>query len=310
MALRDKPGISTETKRKVLEAANEYGYVFTKTVKPRHITFVIYKRQGTVVGETPFFSELSEGIETACTNAGYKLHIAYIHRADDVKAKLDEVISSDCAGIVLLGTEMQAEDISPFNDIKIPLVLLDAYFDFIRNDCVLINNNQGAFMATDYLITRTQKQPGYLQSAYSIGNFEARADGFYKAVRRHGMAASKSIVHKLTPSTEGAFADMLEMLESKAALAPCYFADNDWIAIGAIKALQKHGISVPEDIAIVGFDNIPMAAFIEPPLTTVHVPKKYMGEMSVKRLIDIIHAKSFSCVKIEISTQLKKRCSV
>ena len=313
MALRNKQGVSTQTRRRVLEMAEKHGYDFTRASKTkphsRHITLAIYKRQGAVVGETPFFSELSEGIEIACTEEQYKLQITYIHKGDDVQNKVDEIAYSDCAGVVLLGTEMQMEDFKPFESLYKPIVVLDVFLDFIGYDCVLINNVQGALIATDYLINHTKKQPGYLRSSYPIGNFDERADGFYKAVRLHGMSTSKSIVHRLTPSLEGSCADMLEILERGEDIAPCYFADNDWIAIGAMKALQKKGFRIPEDIAIIGFDNIPMASYLEPSLSTIHVPKKYMGEVAVRRLIEIIGTQSHSPIKIEISTKLKKRRS-
>jgi len=309
MALRNKGGVSTSTRKKVLEAADKHGYDFTKTKQPksptRHITFVIYKRQGAVVGESPFFSELSEGIEVACTEADFKLQITYIHKNDEV----NYAHFSGTAGIVLLGTEMQLEDFKPFSNLGIPLVLADVYFDFIEHDCVLINNIQGAFNATNHLISKTKKQPGYLRSSYQIGNFNERADGFYKSLRLHGFSASKSIVHKLTPSVEGAFADMTELISSGEELAPCYFADNDFIAIGAMKALQAKGYRIPQDISIIGFDDLPMTAYLDPPLTTIHVPKKYIGEMAVKRLVEIIEKKQ-SHVKIEVSTQLKERRSI
>ena len=317
MALRNKQGVSTQTRRKVLEAAEKHGYNFTKSKakeKHQHITFVIYKHQGNIVGETPFFSELFEGIETACTARQYRLQITYIHRHDKVSNKIDEIISSECAGIILLGTEMQKEDFKHFEGLPIPLVVLDAYFDFLTHDCVLINNIQGALMATNYLIDLTGKQPGYLRSSYSVGNYDERADGFFKALRQHGMSDSKSIIHKLSPSSEGAYTDMHEIIKRNEKLASCYFADNDLIAIGAMKAFQRNGIKIPEDIAIIGFDNISMTAFIEPSLTTVHVPKKYMGEMAVKRLVEIINAKAKNMnlppVKIEVYTELKKRKSV
>jgi len=312
MALRNKQGVSSETRRKVMEMAEKHGYDFSKVSKPgtssQHITFAIYKRQGAVVGETPFFSELSEGIETACTENHYKLHVTYIHKSDDVQAKVEEIVSYDCAGIILLGTEMQPEDFVPFANLRIPVVVVDLYLDCINYDCVLINNMQGAQMATDYLINRTKKQPGYLRSSYTIGNFDERADGFYKAIRRHGMSTSKSIVHRLTPSIDGAFADMIEIIEQGNELAPCYFADNDWIAIGAMKAFQKKGLRIPEDVAVIGFDNVPMASYIAPALTTVHVPKKYIGQVAVRRLAEIIgNGGVHYPVKIEISTKLKKR---
>ena len=314
MALRNKPGVSSETRRKIMELAQQHGYDFSRALKQgantRHITFAVYKRQGAIVGETPFFSELSEGIELACADNQYNLRIAYIHKGDDIQKKIDEISYSDCSGIILLGTEMQEEDFSPFKNIQKPLVVLDVFLDFIKYDCVLINNIQGALIATDYLISRTMKQPGYLRSSYPIANFNERADGFYKAVRHYGMSTSKSIVHRLTPSIDGACADMLMLMEQGESLASCYFADNDWIAIGAMKAFQLRGLRIPDDIAVIGFDNVPLASYIEPALTTIHVPKKYMGEMAVSRLISKIGDQTHSPIKIEISTSLIKRRSI
>jgi LacI family transcriptional regulator len=315
LALHNRQGVSAETRKLVLEAAEKYGYDFSKTLKARkpsrHITFIIYKRQGAVVSETPFYSTLFEGIETACAEFNYKLHITYIHRDDDVQKKVNDIVYSDSAGIILLGTEMQLEDFKPFYalELRIPLVLLDVNLDFTEFDCVLINNVQGAFDATNYLIFRTKKQPGYLRSSYLIGNFDKRAEGFYKSVRMHGMSASKSIVHTMTPSVEGAFVDMLELLEQNEELAPCYFADNDLIAIGVMKAFQKKGIRIPGDVSIIGFDDIPAASYIEPSLTTVHVPIKYMGEMAVKRLNEIINDRHQVPLKILVSTKIRKRRS-
>ncbi len=314
MALNGKPGVSTETRKIILEAAEQYGYDFTRisgrTRGSGSITFALYRRHGAVVADTPFFSELSEGIQQKCKEEGYKLNIIYLYGDDTIEKQVADIQYSDCIGMILLGTEMRPEDFAPFDGLNIPLVLLDVYLDNARRDCVLINNVQGAYRACDYLITRTQKQPGYLRSAYSISNFEERSDGFYKAVRAHGMSSSKSIVHALTPSIEGAFADMAEILGRKEELAECYFADNDLIAIGAMKALQKAGYRIPDDIAVIGFDNLPMSKLVEPSLTTINVPKRYMGEMAADRLIHLLHARQFVPVKLEVGINLVKRRSV
>ena len=105
-------------------------------------------------------------------------------------------------------------------------------------------------------------------------------------------------------------ADMLAWIQGGGELASCYFADNDLIAIGAMKALQKAGYRIPRDIAIIGFDNLPMGDYLEPPLTTIHVPKQYMGEMAARRLMEVLGAKRFVPVKLEISTNLVRRRSV
>ena len=205
---------------------------------------------------------------------------------------------------------MNMLSMQPFAQFKTPIVILDSYFDTLDYDCVLINNIQGAFVATDYLINRRKQQPGYLRSAYSISNFEERADGFYKAIRTNGMSTSKCIVHQLAPSQEGACADMRALIAAGEELAGCYFADNDHIAIGAIHALCEAGYRIPEDIGVVGFDDLPLCEYLSPPLTTIHVPKQYMGETAVARMAQIIEEKSHSPVKIEIETTLIRRKSV
>lgn len=312
LALNHKQGVSTETKQRIWEAAEKYGYDFSrlsdKTRPSGAIYFVIYKKHGTVVADTPFFSDVSEGISQYCKNEQYKLKISYIYEDDaTLERQIQDIQYSDCCGIILLGTEMEAEDVKPFLDLPIPVLLLDAYFETVSCNCVLINNVQGAYLAAKHLIRSCKTQPGYLQSSYQISNFAERSSGFYKAIRESGMSASRSIVHKLTPSMEGAYADMLEIIKSNEPLAPCYFADNDLIAIGAMKALKKNSYKIPSDICIVGFDNLPVSSVVEPSLTTVHVPKKYMGEVAAARMISLLKEPAQPPVKTEIMTRLIKR---
>ncbi len=318
MALNNKPGVSTATRKKIVEAAKEMGYDFTRVTEQNAqpqinngtIYFLIYRKHGAVVTDTPFFSQVSEGIDYGCKRAHYHLNVYYIYEGDPIDSQIEEILRMGCKGIILLGTEMKEEDYSHFTKISVPLVLLDAYFEDSRTDCVLINNIQGAYQATNYLIHKCKTQPGYLHSSYAINNFNERADGFYKAVRRNGMSTSKSIVHSLSPSMEGAYADMAELLNQGEEIANCYFADNDLIAAGAIKAFREKNYRIPQDIAIIGFDNMPLCSYIDPTLTTVNVPKQYMGEMAAQRLAYIIESPSSSPVKIEISTNLVTRKSV
>ncbi len=315
MALNNKPGVSTTTRKKVFETAHKLGYDFSRRavsnpdIKPP-ICFVLYKKSGAVVADTPFFSLLSDGISTACKREHYNLVIKYLYEDDNLERQLYMLTASQFSGILLLATEMDEVSLAFFSNIKIPIVILDSYFETLDYNYILINNKQGAFSATNYLINKRKVQPGYLRSAYSISNFEERADGFYKAIRKNGMSASKSIVHRLTPSLEGAYADMLELIHQGEELATCYFADNDLIAIGAINAMKEAGYKIPDDIAVIGFDNLPLCELLDPPLATVHVPKQFMGEIAARQLIEIIEGKNTFPIKIEINTTLKKRKSV
>lgn len=315
MALNNKPGVSTATRKRVLDEAKKQGYDFSRkaladVLHRGRFCFVIYKKSGAVVGDTPFFSDVTDGISIACRKERCDLVIRYIYEDESLSEQLYTLAASNFDGIILLATEMDVSSLSHFSGIKTPILILDAYFEELNYNCVLINNGQGAYLATSYLISKRRTQPGYLRSSYHIGNFDERADGFFKALRANGMSAGMSVVHRLTPSQEGAYADMRELLKNGEKPADCYFADNDYIAIGAITALKEAGYRVPEDVAVVGFDDISMCEYMDPPLTTIHVPKQIMGETAVNRLIAMVEQKSSHALKIEVGTMLVKRASV
>lgn len=183
MALNNKPGVSTATRQLVIDTAEKYGYDFSRLSEKNRTTgsiyFIFYKKHGTVVTDTPFFSQVSEGIVLGCKKQNYNLKISYIYEDDETLSRqIENIQYSDCCGIILLGTEMTASDVVPFLKLPTPLVLLDTYFETVACDSVLINNVQGAYLATRYLIQKCNKQPGYLKSAYEISNFTERASGF------------------------------------------------------------------------------------------------------------------------------------
>ena len=311
MALHNKPGVSNKTRKRVIEAAEKYGYDFSRistseTIQKEHgtIALMIYKRHGAVVTDTPFFSQLSEGISLGCKLNQYSLNIQYIYPSSSIDALIKNIEVNGMRGIILLGTEMQESDFLPFQKYRIPIVLLDTYFDKIPTDCIQINNNQGAYLAVSHLISKYHMQPGYLRSSYRIHNFDERADGFYKAIRENGMSTSASVVHRLSPSVEGSYADMKELLQQGEKVARCYFADNDLIAAGAMKAFKESGYKIPDDISIIGFDDMPVCTYLEPSLSTVQVPKQYMGELAAQKLISLIEGHNELAVKIEVSVRL------
>lgn len=315
MALNNKTGVSTKTKALVLKEAEKYGYDFSKLSKKKNISsdiyYIIYRAHNAILNYTPIFSELTDGIEQECRKNNYHLKTLHIYeKTDDVHKYIKDLRISGCVGIILLGTEITDSVCKAFLQLSVPVVLLDSYFDSVKCSSVLINNTQGAYLAVNYLIDRCGKQPGYLRSSYSIENFTERKIGFHRAVREHGMSVGKSVVHELSPYIEGAFSDMLEIIDRGDNLAECYFADNDLIAIGTIKALKLRGYKVPEDIAIIGFDNISESRIIDPPLTTVDIPRQFMGQTAVGQLIRQIENPIPHTVKIEVSTTIIKRYSV
>ena len=197
MVFNNKPGISDATRELVLKTAAEYGYAPKKNeasgASSRIIQLVNYKKHGKVAADTPFFSQLTEGISTECTRQGCALHISYFYETMDIDSQLDALRAVDCEGILLLATEMAPSDFRKFRDFSVPIVVVDCYYDELDYDCVLINNIQGAFNATNYLIQCGHKNVGYFHSNLDISNFSERADGYYKALRANGI--SLSLIH-------------------------------------------------------------------------------------------------------------------
>ena len=315
MALNNKPGVSTQTRNMIISEAEKAGYDFsklaTKSNKSGDIYCVIYRTHNAILNYSPIFSELIEGIEQECRENGYRLKTLQIYeKTDDVQKCLEDLRINGCVGIILLGTEITPSICEEFLQLHIPMILLDSYFDSVNCSSVLINNFQGAYLATNYLIDRCGKQPGHLCSSYIIKNFTERKNGFQKSIREHGMSVGRSPSHELSPSIEGAFTDMLTIIDDGTPLAECYYADNDLIAIGAIKALKMRGYKIPVDIAVIGFDNIPESKVLDPPLTTIDIPRRFMGQTATRQLIYQLMWPSTHCVKIEVSTIIEKRFSV
>lgn len=314
MVLNHKNGISPATQEKVLAGAKEYGFDLSKyylySEEPRNICFIIYKKSGKVVTDTPFFAELTEGISSACKANNISLNIDYIYGTDPVVPQLKKLSDKNFSSILLLATEMEISDFAPFLSLSCPIMVLDCYYDELPLDTVLINNLQGAYNATCYLAEQGFREIGYLKSSLRIANFEERADGYYKALRHYQISKNSDYVVELAPSMEGAYFDMKEFLSSNVPLAQAYFADNDLIASGAMRAFQEAGIRIPEDVSLIGFDDVPICNFLSPPLTTMRVSKHDLGVLAIEQLLNKPCNPSMPPIKIELSSSLTVRQSV
>lgn len=312
MVLNNKPGISEATRRVVLDAAKKYGLSGRQNDKqePDTIHFIIYKKYGDIVTDTPFFAQLTEGITGQCRQNNCLLQISYFYENEDVEEQMASIASVNSSGLLLLGTEMDPKGFSHFKDLAIPIVLLDCYSDELNVDSVLINNSQGAFLAASHLIEQGHKSIGYLKSKSRIANFSERSDGYYKALRRHGLATEHPYVIELSPTAQQGYLDMKAALEKQPPLPSACFADNDIIAAAALRALTENGLRIPEDISVIGFDDMPICQFTEPRLSTMDVPKKKLGALAVSRLVEKLRNQDTSVVKISLSASLVRRDSV
>jgi len=311
--LNKRKGVRKETKERIIKIAEELGY-YKKNGKTesRVIRFIIYKKHGYVVSDTPFFSALIEGIERACRTKGYEMLVSHIIFNEHDNAEILKIVNENqVAGILLLATEMSGEDLAPFKNLDIPVVVLDSYFLDEDFDSILINNRRGAYQAVKHLIENGHTKIGCLESSKPINNFAYRVSGFTEALRDAGISDTKQYHISLEPTLEGAYRDMKEYLQRKDCNLPtAFFALNDIIAFGAITAMKEQKIKIPEQVSIIGFDDMPFCEISSPRLTTLRVYKQYMGETAITRLIKKISGQDDRKLTIELNTELILRDSV
>lgn len=292
--LNGRGGTSKETAQRILKLAEEMKYAPAENRKK--IKLVVFKDSGTVVDDTPFFSQLFSGIESECRAHNYSLEITYIYGSEEnYERSRAQILNDDADGIILLGTEMSEKEFLPYENTRIPVLMCDNRFFSERTNCVAINNKDAVEHAVSYLISCGHRKIGYLRGATRINNFRERADGMRAALGKNGLPEAFEYTVTLRPSTDKAYQDMKQWLQQPHDMPTAYFADNDLIAFGAMRALQEVGYRIPEDISVVGFDDMPFCEVFNPPLTTVRVNKDTLGRIAVKKLIEEIAHRKTNC---------------
>ncbi|MEN8907578.1 MAG: LacI family DNA-binding transcriptional regulator [Clostridiales bacterium] len=317
MGINNKDGVSKETREKVLKVAEELGYkIHKKNVKnstdtKRFIKLLRIKKHGLVVMETDFFAAVINGIEKQCKKIGYELLISNINLNKEDSKQLKNEYHSDIDGMIALCTELDELDLVTYSKIKCPLVILDSKSQY-NIDTVLINNQKAVRQAVKYLCEKKHITIGYFKSSTRIYNFDSRFKSYCEAMTINGLTQNDKNIIKLEPTIQGAYRDMINYIEKngKKNLASAYLADNDNIALGAMNALKEKGVNFPEDVSIVGIDDMSFCTIISPKLTTVRIYKEEMGKQSVKMLLDRINGDTECSKKVEIDTLLIERNSV
>lgn len=307
-ALNKKRGVNRETAEQILKIARQYGYITENKIK--RICLVTYRDSGEVFSDSPFFSVLLESIENESRKCGYETNIFNLYRRrPDYEERLAELLNDMSSAILLMGTELSEADARPFQQAKVPLVLLDAWFDNLSFDAVLMNNEDSVSQAVQYLIGLGHKKIGYLRGGVRIRNFECRARGYQRAMEAAGLSIDPAYVFDVKPSIAGAYEAMDQFVHAGRAMPTALFADNDMIALGSMQALQKNGYRIPEDISIIGFDDISFGEVFNPGLSTIKVYKKELGQLAVRKLIEAIHEPGKVKVRSQICNELVLRGS-
>lgn len=313
MALNNKPGVSDETRELVISTAEKYGYDFSRIAMKKdsyNIAVIFHVATNAIFSQKEICDDLVEGIVQKCNEDHNKVKIRYFHeKLEPFNDLLADLSDAEVDGIIIIATEMSAQNCRQILSLNKPTVILDSFFTGLNCDAVLINNREGAYIGTSYLISKYLKQPGHLISSYNTNNFVERRVGFQTCISDYGYNINSSYDYYLPPNINGAYETFTAIIKSGKPLARSYFADNDLIAIGAIKALKEQGYKVPGDVAIIGFDNTYSGELIDPPLSSISVSRNVMARTAVDQLIKIIKKPSKYSFKVAISTSLVIRKS-
>lgn len=317
LALNNKPGISEETKRRVIEEATKYGYDFSriygKTKKTGRIGlvtgiyFFLKEKVNTI------FDDIIDGAYEYCERNAYHLEVIRA-KPEDYNTSDPEKILMDFRGysldgIIVLGADIPKSYIMTLQKLSIPIVLIGAYYPDIDCCAVNLSNRLAGRQAAEYLCDKYLQEPGYLRNRYRSESYDHRILGFMEAVRFKAFSRHKVKVYTLSPAINDAYNDMKMILSSGNPLPRAFFAETDQLAIGAIKALIECGYRVPEDVAVMGFDNMSFSSVFEPAVTTMDYPKSFIGKEAARKLVTLINEPERYVTNTEIKTTLVIRKS-
>lgn len=307
-ALNYKKGVNKETAARILKTARALGYLEESRITK--VKFVKFKKNGLIVDDTPFFPLLIDGAEKECRANGLEMSVCTLDvREEDYEEQAAQLFGDPTSAVILLGTELMDEDLSILRGTVCPLLLLDNWCEDMSFNAVLINNADSARMATEYLVRKGHRRIGHLRGSFRIKAFRSREVGYRTALQKAGLEERECDCVTLSTTMDGAYADMKAYLAKAQELPTAFFADNDMIALGAMKALTESGYHIPGDVSVVGFDDISFSSISSPGLTTLRVSKEDMGRAAVRRLLDLIQGDQ-SHLKIQICTEFVERESV
>jgi len=315
LVLNGKGEISGVTRARVLEAATKLDYV-PRAVKASAdptvtLRFLKIAKHGHTVNRdhNVFISDYIDGMSAEATRRGYKLEVVS-SEGQSISSVVESLARAQISGLIALGTELTEADIRVIQGLGYPTVFIDTFYDVLEANFVNMNNEDAVFQALALLHQQGFRRIGFVASHVPTTNFRLRRDAFFKNMIRLGLSVDEAHVLSVESTYDGSYSDTSALLSSGLDLAECYFCTNDIIAYGFIRALLEHGIAIPGDVSIIGFDNLPQSAIMNPGLTTIEVSKRKIGYLAVTILHDLIAAaEPQPAVKILVGADLVLRAS-
>ena len=290
-ALKGHPSISKKTIRMVEQMAKARGY------RPNRLAASLRNQQTTNIGmivpwiNRPFISDLISGAEKAAREKGFNVIISQSHDSfenekDNTRAMLDSQV---CGLIVSLAMETKTYDhFTPFIENGTPLVFVDRVPDSLDCHKVVIDNFKAGFQATQHLIDQGCRRIAHLGGAIHHNVYRDRLRGYLEALKQHQLPVDESLILKgnVLSSDEGI--NLARQLLQLPHPPDGIFSANDSAAVSAIQYAKSIGVKIPDQLAIIGFNDDPVCLIIEPALSSVVHPALEMGKNTVQRALKLI----------------------
>jgi DNA-binding LacI/PurR family transcriptional regulator len=313
--LNEVPGvnISEETRRRVLQAAEELGYVPDAVARSlasrRTLTLgLVLVRNPSQTAADAFLPQVIPGLTETTRQAGFHLLLEPVEDISSPDTYIHLVRSKQIDGIILSGPRSDDQQLRALVDEGFPVVLLGQLSD--RSACsVDVDNRSAACRAVEHLIHLGHQRIGCITNApqeYTGG--AERLAGYRDALRAAGLPFEESLVRFGNFVAESGYQAAHSLLQE--VLPPtALFVASDVVAFGAMAAIREHGLVIPDDIALVGFDDVPLARYVDPPLTTVHLPADELGRQAGQMIVDLIQDGEVAVRHILLETELIVRAS-
>jgi len=316
LVLNERPGVGQETRERVHAIANEMGYEPRKSqqlIKSSTHTIRLLRvvKHGHIVNPSHrvFIADYIDGLEREARHYGYRLDLHQIHGFDREKI-LHSFSAESLEGVVVLGTELQEQDLEIFLDAPLPVVILDTMHPSLDLDFVNMDNESSISKVVRHFMDAGHTRIGLADSSTDSTNFRQRTKFFKEIMERSGLHVDLAHCFTVDSTYEKGRKDMACLLHQAASLPTAIFCVNDVIAYACIQALKDIGMRIPEDISIIGFDNLPSDDFMEPRLTSVKVSNGQMGVRAMNLVLDRIADPSRPCEKVLVGGKLIVRDSV
>jgi DNA-binding LacI/PurR family transcriptional regulator len=295
LVMRDQPNVSANRRRRVLEVAGRLGY------RPNAMARSLASRRTRTVGvvlddlRNPFFAEIAGGVEELASELGYQLLLGAGGRlARRERTALATLLEYRVDGVILVSPRMPASELAAAAA-EIPVVVVGRQVRGADADCVLIDERHGTGLVLDHLVALGHERIAHVDAGRGAGGPQRRS------AYLRGMKARRLTAHaRVIPGdfTEEAGTNAARELLGEPELPTAVFAANDMVAAGLLGEFDRAGVAVPDDVSIVGYDNISIAHFAHVSLTTVDQPRTEMGRMALELLLGRIERRRPRVVRL------------